>query len=42
MARIKDMSPKVCKQCCQFSKGTCLVLSVNVSKYGQPKECTRR
>lgn len=29
-----------CKSCPQFSKGTCLVLSVNVKKYGKPKECT--
>lgn len=29
-----------CKKCPQYSKGTCLVLSVNVRKYGKPKECT--
>lgn len=31
---------KDCKDCPQYSKGTCLVLSVNVKKYGKPKECT--
>lgn len=29
-----------CLQCPQYSNGTCLVLSVNVKKYGKPKECT--
>ena len=29
-----------CEQCPQYSNGTCLVLSVNVKKYGKPKECT--
>lgn len=30
---------KDCKDCIQYSKGTCLVFSVNVKKYGKPKEC---
>lgn len=42
MARIPDKSPKVCKECCQYSDGVCLVLSVNVRKYGKPSECTKR
>lgn len=29
-----------CYKCPQYSNGTCLVLSVNVKKYGKPKECT--
>jgi hypothetical protein len=29
-----------CKKCIQYSNGTCLVFSVNVKKYGRPKECT--
>lgn len=29
-----------CKKCLQYSKGTCLVLNVNVRKYGKPKECS--
>lgn len=28
-----------CKKCVQYSNGTCLVFSVNVKKYGKPKEC---
>lgn len=28
-----------CETCPQFSKGTCLIFSVNVYKYGKPKEC---
>lgn len=31
--------PDLCKQCGQLSHGTCLVFSVNVHKYGMPKEC---
>ena len=30
---------KECKECPQYSKGTCLVFSCNVDKYGKPKEC---
>ena len=41
MPKTKDITPAVCKKCCQFSNGTCLVLSVNVSKYGKPQECTK-
>lgn len=29
-----------CEKCLQYSHGTCLVLNVNVKKYGRPKECT--
>lgn len=32
------MNPK-CKKCPQQSEGTCLVFSVNIKKYGRPKEC---
>ena len=28
-----------CKDCPQYSNGTCLVFSMNVQKYGKPKEC---
>lgn len=41
MSKGPDRTPSVCKKCCQFSKGVCLVLSVNVSKYGKPAECTK-
>ena len=36
----KKKSGLRCEQCPQYSKGTCLVLSVNIKKYGKPKECT--
>ena len=39
MARKKVIQNK-CENCPQYSDGTCLVLSVNVKKYGKPKECT--
>lgn len=42
MARVVDKSPETCKKCCQYSKGTCLVLSINVRKYGKPKECMKK
>lgn len=32
------MNPK-CKKCPQQSDGNCLVFSVNLRKYGRPKEC---
>ena len=28
-----------CKKCPQYSNGTCLVFSVDVKKYGKPKDC---
>lgn len=31
----------VCDKCPQFSRGTCLVFSVNIYKYGMPKECKK-
>lgn len=41
MAAKRETAPHVCRKCPQFSNGTCLVLSVNVRKYGQPTECKR-
>lgn len=29
-----------CYTCPQYSRGSCLVFSVNIKKYGKPKECT--
>lgn len=37
----KYNAPEKCKNCPQYSKGTCLVFSVNVNKYGTPKECRK-
>lgn len=28
-----------CKDCPQYSNGTCLVFSVDVKKYGKPSDC---
>lgn len=28
-----------CNKCPQYSHGTCLVFSVNIDKYGKPKDC---
>ena len=36
-----SLTPDICKTCPQYSKGVCLVFSVNVNKYGKPLECKR-
>ena len=39
--RTASLTTEICKNCPQYSKGVCLVFSVNVAKYGKPLECKR-
>lgn len=39
MARYNILIPDKCLNCPQFRKDTCVVFSVNIKKYGIPKEC---
>lgn len=39
MKKYNDI-PQKCAKCSQFRTDTCVVFSVNVKKYGVPKECS--